>query len=85
MCRVGSSLKILGAYDLCDKVALRSFLITCQTKVSTVFILFHFSGILEPTYINVLLIVGAFLTSVMKIPLKGVCYHDSVVYSLCIW
>jgi len=29
---VGSSLKILGAYDLCDKVALRSFLITCQTK-----------------------------------------------------
>ena len=60
-------MKILGAYDLCDKVALRSFLITCQTKVSTVFILFHFSGILEPTYINVLSIVGAFLTSVMKI------------------
>jgi hypothetical protein len=76
MCRVGSSLKILGAYDLCDKVALRSFLITCQTKVSTVSNLFHFSGILEPTYINVLLIDNS---------VKGVCYPDSVVYSLCIW
>lgn len=33
--RVGSSLKMLECYDLCNKGPLRSFLLTCQTKVQS--------------------------------------------------
>ncbi len=31
--RVGGSLQMLGRYNLCDKASLRSFLLSCQTKV----------------------------------------------------
>jgi geranylgeranyl transferase type-1 subunit beta len=30
---VGGSLQMLGRYNLCDKASLRSFLLSCQTKV----------------------------------------------------
>lgn len=32
-CRVGSVLRILGGYKFIDKIALRRFLLTCQSEV----------------------------------------------------
>lgn len=33
LCRIGAVLRILGGYKFIDKIALRSFLLTCQSEV----------------------------------------------------
>ena len=33
LCRVGAVLRILGGYKFIDKIALRRFLLTCQSEV----------------------------------------------------